>query len=185
MARPRTLEADTLLGFNCSYILKAGAQRSAEILGENLSTWLRRLIEENSRRVLGEPQWLSLVSASDPRVRRERLTSYLADQNTTRIKDSLEHGINKALLLAELKYYANSFEQDRDRYGSDLVLRVALIEAIELLWKIRLLLGKKDIAKHTSVILDLMRSLAQPLQQDISAAVYAILEGQADNSPAA
>jgi len=166
------------MGFNCSYVLKVAILRTAEIAGqENPSSLIRRVMEDHCRRVMGEGLWHELSVAESSEKRRIRLTQYLRNRQTCRLRDALKRGgKNEEILLAELSLYARELEQARDDKQADLILRVALHEAVDVLLKIGALLKKSDSAKRSVGLLELTRQLAEPLRDDVDAAVRVLIE---------
>lgn len=179
MPRPRRLNVDTLMGFNCSYVLKVAIIRTAEIIREETpSSLMRRVTEEYCRRIMGEEQWTELSRGASSERRQERLAQFLKGRRTRRLRDVLarEGTAETVVLLAELDIYARDFERERDEAGQDLVLRVALHEAVDVLLKIKVLLQKGNAGKQASILMELTRHLARPLQDDVDAAVRAMIE---------
>lgn len=184
MPRPRRLTIDTIQGFNCSYAQKVAYARAAELQGEATpSTFIRKVLDEHCLRVIGSREWDKIQEAALPANRKANLETFLKNQPANRIASALKacpdgNGNLRDYLGAEMFHYIKSFELMRDSDETELTIRVALHEAVDLLQKIRRQLGKFPSAKALSDTHELLRKLPSPLQEDIQLAVT-ILSGVA------
>jgi hypothetical protein len=62
MPRPKIPGTETIQTFNCSYALKTGLFRCAEVTNHsNPSSLIRAELEESCRRILGDAKWKELL----------------------------------------------------------------------------------------------------------------------------
>jgi hypothetical protein len=179
MARPRSINADVVLTFHCSFVLRHAIERAAEMshLG-NASDFIRKATEEACRLVLGPEQWARLQSAADKGLRKELVEGFLRNVEVTRIRRAIDsEGTGstregRGNIQQALQSYIQEFEDQKRQTGDDLALGVALDEAIDTIRKISHILSKAQISPGS--IRFMQRAAAKipdTLRADLDAAI--------------
>ena len=154
MARPRTVEADIVQTFHCSYTLHAAIERVAETSHSgNVSIFIRGALEEACRAALGPDKWDRLQSASDKGFRKKLLEEYLQTVELTRTRRAIDSEVGgttrdgRARIFSALESYGEEFEGHKRRPDVDPALGVALDEAADTIRKISLILRRSQITQ--------------------------------------
>ena len=152
MPRPRRLNADTMQGFNCSYGLKVGMIRAAEIeRKESPSSLIREVMENFCQERLVAAEWNELKKSESKEYRHDRLGEAV-DRNWFKdLKKQLSRGSRanpkerRARLAVDLEAYARQLERERDDRNYNLGVRIALQEAVDLVQQLRHLCRKEKV----------------------------------------
>lgn len=183
MPRPRIPGTETIQTFNCSYVLKAALMRCAELTEHaNPSSLIRAELEESCRRILGDNDWAKLVQVGqDPR-RMNLLDQHLARWDTHRLRTVLSRrkkGVKPSegeteQILAAIESYWRELISERDRVDLAMPLRLALLEASDIAYKVAKPFRSKPSSKASQAALVLIRALPSCLRADFETAVISL-----------
>jgi hypothetical protein len=190
MARPRIINGDVVLTFNCPYVLKVGLIRAAVSAGqETPSSLIRHELENACRRILGDAQWDLLNSASEPPARLALAEEFVQTLDTKRLRaglDSLsaERAVraNMAkIFIGEIDRYISDISIERDRADVSLPLCAALHEVTDILGKIKTSTGRHALTSEVVHELRLLtRRLPAELRAEMDAGILAVMSAGAE-----
>jgi len=190
MARPRTIDADCIQTFHCNYVLRTALMKSAAAnRNANVSSFVRTSLETACELTLGHDQWMRLQSAADRQIRRTALEAFLAKIDLTRIRRVIDQARGKTvstnvgdMVIRAIDDYVRSLELARDQEDVDLLLAVALEEAIDIIQKMKTMLLRPSLTKSALEQLQLLAArFPDPLRADFDAAILSrVVASQVD-----
>ncbi len=193
MARPRTINGEVNPTFNCDYPLKIALIRAAKKSGAGTtSDFIRDELSNSCQRALGEQEWQLLRAAADPQARRTLVEEFVRPLGTSRVRGGVDASIRARVtradtvraVMSEIEYYLSDLRFERDLDRTDLTLCVGLHETVDILSRIKLLLGRPEESMSVRSLRALTRKLCPSLRADIDAGILAVMSDQEKASSA-